>query len=236
MYASTRSVFISALLLSFAPVQAQPTADPSGHWEGAIQAPDRSVDVAVDLTRLAQGEFSGTISIPEQGVKGLPFRKVTMEGRQLTFEARTDQPFAGRMSADGKSIEGNLSVMGYSVPMNLTRTGPAQIGALEKNAPIREELEGTWKGTLSLAGDQFRIVLTMANQSDGTARATAIDVDEGGLQVPVAISEADSRVALQFKALGASFNGTLNVAANEMNGTYQHGEITAPLTFHRESK
>ena len=239
MYASTRSVFVSALLLSFAPVQAQQPADPSGHWEGAIQTPDRSVDVAVDLTRGPQGEFSGTISIPEQKVKDLPFRKVNVEGRAVTLEARTDQPFTGTISTDGKSIEGYLSVTGYSVPMNLSRTGPAQIAPPEKNAPIRNELEGTWNGTLSVEGEQFRIILTMANQPDGTARATAIDVDEGGLQVPVTVIQTESNVSLEFRGLaGASFAGSLNGAGNELAGTYKNGGgITAPLTFRRaESK
>lgn len=237
MYASTRSVLISALVLSFAPVHAQPTADPSGHWEGAIQAPDRSVDVSVDLTRVAQGGFSGTMSIPSQKVKALPFQKVTVAGQSVTLEARTDQPYSGTLSADGKTIEGNLTVMRYSVPMNLTRTGPPQIAPPEQAAPIRKELEGTWNGTLSVDGEQFRIILKMANQPDGTSRAIAIDVDEGGLQVPVTVMEADSKVALQFRALGASFSGSLSGTGNELAGIYQLEEMTVPITFHRaESK
>ncbi|HLG95277.1 MAG TPA: hypothetical protein VKX49_03075 [Bryobacteraceae bacterium] len=233
MYAHTRFVFIPALLLSLASVHAQPSADPSGHWEGAIQTPDRSVEVMVDLARKPDGGFTGTISIPEQTVKDLPFQKVSVAGRSVTLQARTDQPFTGTLAADGKSMEGHLSVSGYQVPMNLTRTGEAQISGPEKSARIRKELEGTWNGTLSVQGDQFRIVLTMANQPDGTAQAMAVDLDEGGLQVPVKVIEKDSAITLQFKALGASFTGSLNGAGTELAGTYQHGPTTVPLTLHR---
>ena len=226
-----RTSLIVALLLSLASAHAQQPADPSGHWEGAIQTPDRNVNIEVDLAKNAGDQLAGTISIPEQDVKGLPFQKVTVDGRSVAFVARTDQPFSGTLSPDGKSIEAHLSVNGFSVPVSLIRTGDARIEAPEKSAAIPKELEGTWKGAITTEGQQFHIILTLANQGDGSAIGTAIDVDEGGLQVPVNIVQADSKITLQFKALGASFVGALNKDTGELAGTYTHGSLVLPLTF-----
>ncbi|HTS51266.1 MAG TPA: hypothetical protein VMH05_25135 [Bryobacteraceae bacterium] len=227
------SLFTALVLMSPSWLRAQQTADPSGHWEGAIQTPDRAVNVEVDLLRTEKGEFIGTIGIPEQSLKGLPFQKVTVVGRSVGLQARTDQPFDGVLSDDGRSLAGHLSVSGYSVPMNLTRTGAAHVETPDKSAAIGKQLEGTWKGTLAAQGQQLRIVLTMLNHPDGTASGTAVDLDEGGLEVPVTITHTDSKVTLQFKAISASFTGTLNKEGSELDGTYQHGPINAPLVFQR---
>lgn len=226
-----KSLFTALVLMSPSWLCAQQTADPSGHWEGALQTPDRSVNIEVDLAKNANGELAGTIGIPEQNLKGIPFQKVSMDGQSLTFQARSDQAFTGTLSPDGKSLTGNLSVSGFAVPVSLTRTGGPRIAPPEKSAPIRKELEGTWNGALSAEGKQLHLILTMSNQPDGTASGSALAVDEGGLVLPMTIAQADSNVVLQFKAVGASFTGTLNKEATELAGTYKQGSLVLPLTF-----
>jgi hypothetical protein len=57
-------------MLLFVPLRvagAQPDADPSGHWEGAVQAPGKSVTIEVDLAKNARGELVGTLGNPAQG-------------------------------------------------------------------------------------------------------------------------------------------------------------------------
>ena len=67
------------------------------------------------------------------------------------------------------SGEFTTSQGGYTIPFNLTRTGNAQIAAAPRSAPIGKELEGTWNGTLEVAGKHERLVLKMANQIDRPA-------------------------------------------------------------------
>ena len=145
-----------------------------------------------------------------------------------------DQPITGVLSGDGKSISGELSVSGSSVHVSLTRTGDARVEAPVKSAPIGKELEGTWNGTLDVDGRQFRLVLTMSNQPDGTARGSIVNLDEGMLEIPVStITQAASSLTLQLKAVGGSYAGALNKEGTELAGAYSQGTLAAPLTFRR---
>src|ERR1041384_6879187 len=62
---------------------AQPDADPSGHWEGAVEARGKSVTIEVDLARNARGELIGTLGNPAEGEKGLPLATVVVAGREV---------------------------------------------------------------------------------------------------------------------------------------------------------
>src|SRR5258708_30474540 len=104
-----RTLLIAALFLpSTAPLRAQAAADPSGHWQGMLQAPGMDVEFEVDLAKSGSGELAGTVSIPTQKLKGLPLLKVAVEGRRVIFYARADQPLTGVLSADGGSMSGDF--------------------------------------------------------------------------------------------------------------------------------
>jgi hypothetical protein len=56
--------FAALLLLPAARLLAQPTIDPSGHWEGAIQVPDTPMKIEIDLAKNASGALAGTFGQP----------------------------------------------------------------------------------------------------------------------------------------------------------------------------
>jgi hypothetical protein len=234
MSTSTRILLLTALLLSRAPsLLAQTAIDPSGHWQGTIQAPGMALEFEMDLAKYASGELAGTLSLPAQKIKGLPLVKVAVENGSVNFHARADQPFSAVLSAEGTSMSGNLQVSGATIPFTLTRAGEARIEAPAKSAPITRELEGTWNGTLEAEGRQLRLVLTMSNQPDGTATGRMVNIDEGGLQVPVSITQQASTVTLASTVVVSSFTGTLNAAGTELAGTFTQGAFVVPLTFRR---
>jgi len=230
MYLFRRVPVLAASLLLCA--SAQPPADPSGHWEGTIQVPGKQIQIEIDLAKNRNGELTGTISVPAQNLKGLPFLKVAVDGRSLNFHARADQPFTGVLSADGKSISGDLSVSGVSVPLALVRTGEPKIEVPVHSPPVSKALEGTWNGTLDVNGAQLRLVLTMLNQPDGIASGSVVNLDEGMLRVPVSsITQAAPSLILDLKAIGGSYAAVLNQDGTELAGMYRQGALVVPLTF-----
>jgi hypothetical protein len=235
MQLSHRTLLIAALFVSSsAPVpRAQTAADPSGHWQGTIQAPGMDVGFEIDLAKKASGEFAGTVTIPAQQIKGLPLLKVAVDGEAVTFYARSDQPLKGVLALDGRSMSGDFFMNGASAPFSMTRIGDAKIDVPVRSAPITTDLEGTWNGTVDVGGMQMRLVLTLANQPDGTATGRIVNLDEGGLQVPVVITQRAPSVTLDTTGVVSSFSGTLNAAASELAGTITQGGFSAPLTFRR---
>src|SRR5579871_1205185 len=132
-------VFV-ALLIATGLTRAEVQAELSGHWEGSVRIPGAELAIEIDLVKNQQENVEGTISMPDQNLHGLPLQKITLNGSSVSFQARTDQPFSGRLSADGQSISGDLSFQGYSIPFGLTRTGDAHIETLPKISAVSKVL------------------------------------------------------------------------------------------------
>ena len=123
-----RTLLVAALFLVPAPLlYAQIAADPSGHWDGAIQAPGKEVKFEVDLAKNSKGELAGTFSNPAQNIKGYPLTNVAVEGRSIHFLLKVNSgggPFDGVLSADGKSIAGDFTAAtaqgNFTVPFSLS--------------------------------------------------------------------------------------------------------------------
>lgn len=82
----------------------------------------------------------------------------------------------------------------------------------------------------------MRLVLTLSNQPDGTATGRVVSLDEGGLQLPVAITQRGSSVTLLFAAASSTFSGSVNAAGTELAGTWTRKSSSLPLTFTRAAR
>jgi hypothetical protein len=223
--------FIAFALTGVSAARAQSTADPSGHWEGSVQIPGNSVPFAIDLARDSKGQWIGAFTGAD--VKGLPLTKIAVTGPSVMFQANSEQPFNGELSADGKTLAGTIILSGYSLPLAMTRTGDGRVDPLPTSAPIGRNLEGTWEGTLQASRGPMRLVLTMTNEANGRATGRVVSVDEGGLLLPVVITQNGSKVSYAMTVLTGSWAGELSGDGKELSGTYTQGETSLPLTFHR---
>ena len=229
-----RTSLLSGLMfLSATTLQAQAPVDLSGHWEGAVQSSGMDLLFQIDLAKNAAGELTGTISVPSENLRGLPLQTVSIKDKVVSFYARRDQPLAGYIADDGKSISGDYSVEGFMLPFTLTRKGDARIDPPVTSAAVSKELEGTWNGSLQANGGALRLSLTVQNQADGSALGRLVVIDQGGLQIPLAIAQQAATVTLDAKAVPARFSGALNREGTELKGTWTQGAIEAPLTFQR---
>jgi len=229
-----RTWIIAALLLAGSPTaRAQQSPDPSGHWQGAVQTPSMQVPFDLDLARDASGQFSGTLSVAAQKIKGLPLTKVEVDGTAVRFQARSDQPFTGALSDDRQSITGEFLISGTSLPFTLTRTGAAQIEAPRKSAALSKQLEGSWTATLVVQGMPQELVMTLVNHPDGSASGRIVNESEGGLELPIAIVEQGAAVTIETLPLASTVTATLNENGTELDGTIAQGSATAHVTFRR---
>lgn len=235
----TRMMVLAAFLLVPArSVRAQPNADPSGHWEGKIQAPGKTVAIEIDLVKNTRGELVGTFGNPTEGEKGLPLASAVVVGRTLTLvvnAATGGGTFHGILGEDGRSITGEVTIAqrGAAIAFQLTRTGEAKIAPPPKSAPIARRFEGSWTGALAVEGKQLPIVLTMANQPDGTATGT---IGAEGLQLPIAMTQKASSLRIDVPSVTGSYAGVLNDAGTELVGTWTQRSHTLPLTLRRDAR
>ena len=192
------------------PAPAQPQA--AGHWEGTIEVPGQALQVQVDLAERTSHGWEGTIAIPAQNVKAMPLSGIAVDGTSVTFGMPMvpgSPAFKGALSADGRTMSGDFTQGGATLPFALTRMGEARLEAAPKNPPVGADLEGAWEGTLDAKGTTLRLVLKLSNQ-DGAATGTLTSVDQGGVVLPVSsIARTGSHVTVTVPAVGGTFDGEL---------------------------
>jgi hypothetical protein len=226
------TLVIVSSLISTPALRAQ-TVDPSGHWNGSIEVQGTPMLFEVDLARDGRGDLGGTISVPSQQLRGLPILKITATGQSISFFARTDQTLTADLASDGRSMSGSYTVEGTPFPFTMKRTGDAQIDPPLTSAAISKELEGTWK-TQTVTGTRLELRLT--NQPDGRATGRLVNVDQGGLEIPLAITQNASNVSLEAKVVPGSFTGILSADAAELVGQWTQASGSIPLTLRRSGK
>lgn len=235
---TTRGLAASGTLVLLAVVSApawtQPAAAPSGHWEGAIEIPGQELKIEVDLAGAGE-KWEGRITIPAQNLKAFPLSSIAVKGESVSFAMHGipgNPAFKGTVSKDAKTLAGDFTQGGSSLPFALTRTGEAKIEPLPKSTPIAADLEGSWQGTLDVGGKTLRLALKLANQPGGAAAGTMISLDQGGVEIPIAaIVQNGAQVRLLVQAVAGVYEGQFK--DGELTGTWTQGPNTWPLVFKR---
>jgi len=233
LYRFRTATLATALALTLAS-QAFAQTPAAGHWEGAIAVPGQELKVAIDLKADA-GKWQGTIDIPAQKLKGFPLANITASGETVTFAMPNvpgEPSFKGTVSKDGKTMSGDFSQGGGTIPFSLTRTGDAKIEPLPKSTPITAALVGEWMGSLDIQGKALRLAITFSTAADGTGTGSIVSLDQGNVTIPIAaVTQKGAAVAFHAPSIAGAFTGTLK--DGEVAGTWTQGPGSLPLVLKR---
>ena len=206
-----------------------------GHWEGAIELPNRTMDIKLDIDKTDKGWIGSMVNTQQNG-SGLPLEAVNCADGKLTFRIMRggDSPtFVGALSADGKMIDGEVTASGNVLPLKLKKTGEPKVEVAKPSPAIAKELTGKWEGALEV-GQSLRLVLTLSN-ADGGTTGSLVSVDQGNAEFPVTdIEGKEGKLSLKAKAVGGSYQGQLNKEGTEISGEWSQGGNTLPLTFKKK--
>jgi uncharacterized protein len=234
-------VGLSMLLVLNAPpnkLQAQSPNPAAGHWEGSIQVPGQELKIEVDLQAKSAGKWEGAIAIPAQSLKGFPLSAITIGADKVSFALAGvpgNPTFTGTIGKDGKSISGEYTQGGGTMPFALTRTGEAKIEPAPKSTAITKEVQGNWEGALDVNGTALRLVLKLSAGADGLGTGTLVSLDQGGAEIPVtAVIQTGSHVKLVVQPVAGTYEGDLK--DGQLSGTWTQGPGTLPLVFKRPAK
>lgn len=96
-----------------------------------------------------------------------------------------------------------------------------------------QDVVGDWHGTLKANGAELRLVLHITKGEGGELKATLDSVDQGANGIPVsAITVKESQLSLTVEAVHGTYEGKVNAAATEIEGTWSQGP-PLPLVFKR---
>jgi uncharacterized protein len=123
---------------------------------------------------------------------------------------------------------------GMTTATTTTAAGASQDARGQK--PLDKEegemgIEGNWVGVLA---EKLRLVLKISRGADGKLKAALDSIDQGAKDLTVdTIEFADRKLRFEMKALGASFEGTLDEDGEELKGNFKQGSSPFPLVFKR---
>lgn len=207
-------------------------SDMRGHWSGNLETPNGPLGMEVDLDKTAGG-WIGSISMPAQGASGMQLDAVTFSDGKGSFHikgAPGDPAFAGTLSADGKSLEGNFTQGPASLPLKFTRAGDAKVVVPKVSPAIAAQFTGNWEGTIQ-AGPGIRVVLIITNGKAG-AEAHIMSPDQGNAEIPVsAVTQSGAKLTLEVNAIGGGYEGEINKEGTQLNGTWTQMGNSIALMF-----
>jgi uncharacterized protein len=225
---------VVAIFMTSVTAFGQAASAPSGHWEGAIQIPGQELKIEIDLQKSAD-KWEGTIAIPAQNLKGFPLSGISVKADSIAFAMKGvpgDPVFKGTLSKDSKTISGDFSQGGGTIPFAVTRTGDAKIDPVPKSTRVTKDLEGSWEGSLDVDGNVLRLILKLANQPNGAATGTLVSVDQGGAEIPVAaVVQTGTQLKVLVPVIVGSYEGELKEGV--LSGKWTQGPRTWPLVFKR---
>ncbi len=155
---SAGSASICSIVHEQPPAAAADATDVSaaGSWAGGIKLPGVELKIHVVLA-VAEGAWTGTIDIPQQGAKGLALQEITVEGESVSFQIATipgEPTFRGRREG-ADTIAGDFFQGGQTFPFELARGEPVKAKRPQNPVPpfpYAEEQMKVTRGDVTLAG------------------------------------------------------------------------------------
>ena len=223
------------LMLPMPALRGQPSARPSGHWEGTIQVPEHELPVIVDLATDARGGWIGSLTIPTSSSVDVPLSTIGVEGTSVKFTVNLPEKtsFEGTLSNDGDRLSGTVGNLDGTVPFQLVRRGDANVKRPPPSSALTKAFEGTWEGTIESQGKVKRVGLKLWAAADGTAMGSLIAIEQGK-EIPLTtVSVKGAQLDLEARSISGTYHGTLG-ANGDIAGEWIERTIHVPLTWHRK--
>ncbi len=227
-----KKTLAAAAGLAAAALQAAPL---DGRWEGWARVPGAALPVVLDL----QGG-QGSVTLPGRGVSGAPLRELRQGDAAVdaslaaaipAYGASAPQPsVALTLRADGR-LAGRFRQGGWDAPVELQRTGAAQVTPVPASTAIDPALAGTWRGRYERAGVPREVTLVLVATQPATA--TLVIAGPRRFEVPVdRVAQGPVFLTLESADFGLVVEG--RVGRGVIEGTLQQGPIEVPLVLKRE--
>ena len=114
-----------------APSAAPNPKDIADTWQGTLHAGQHDLRTVVKITKNDKGGYKAVFYSIDQGGQPLPVDSITLDGSTVNMKLNLiSGTFEGKLSEDGKTIDGNWTQGPSPLPLTLTRTTPDNAWAI----------------------------------------------------------------------------------------------------------
>lgn len=217
----------------------------AGRWEGAAQLPGAAeLAVVLDLAPAGDGAWTGSVLLPGRGAPSVPLAalRLARDGSlHVDLTAALGAPPTGQPPAHltlqphgAQALRGTLSQAGQRAPVQLQRTGDAQVYRPPPSDALPAGLAGTWRGRYTLGGTAREVTLTLA--APPAAPGEVLVVGKRRTQLPIdTVQAAAHYTAVGASAAGWRLEGRWNAEAGTFDGVVLQGPFEAPVQLRRDA-
>lgn len=211
-----------------------------GRWEGHAVMAGSTLPLVLDLERVADGRWTGSVTLPGRGVKGAPLADLQVDARGARFSlgaaflSPSEPPPAATLRWRGRErASGTLTVNGVAAPLTLQRSGAAQVDRPLRSTPIDDALVGTWVGRYELGGHPRDVTLTLRRDAEGLGNGSLVIVGRRRTELALdRVRQVDAAVDLRAGSAGIGIEGRFDGAS--IDAQFQQGPFEAPLQLRRQ--
>ena len=224
---TTLSAIAIALALSGA-ANAQAVKGIDGRWEGPVEL-GNGMKITAVFRATTKGDVTTVVfDSPEQGAKDIP-ATAKRTGDTITFEIPSAMVvYTAKLSADGKTLTGDLAQGGGSVPVTMVQKPASANAAI--TTPAVAGIDGQWEGSLDTPAGELGVIFRASTAGGKTT--TLMDVPaQKASGIPTLAKRDGQKVTLEVPGVGGSFSGTLSADGKSIAGFWDQMGQSLGLTL-----
>lgn len=184
--------------------------------------------------------YQGQLDSLDQGVRDMPITSMTYERPTLQFKLQEiNGAFNGEVDARDDAVAGTWTQMGRKMPLTFKRAqadaGSASTEQADYGQGLSGQLQGHWKGALSVNGTQLHIVFHIGLMPDGSYTAALDSPDQGAAGIPAtAVTFNYPSVRITWQTIGGVYTG--RIEGKTLSGTWRQGKTSFSLQLRKDAK
>ena len=194
-----------------------------GEWFGTLSGPGGTVTIVLRFAPGADGALRGTLEVPEQGAKDIEDKVVALDDGYFSVAIpKAQAKVAGPLKGD--QIPGQWNQFGMTIPLTLKKGKYVAVpNYLDLPAAARDQLKGSWTGTLNSLAVRVRF------ETDAQGRMLGFfdSLQQNMLNLPIKeASPSGTKLSLGLAA-GPKYTGEL--AGGKLTGQWSQPGLPKPL-------
>jgi hypothetical protein len=114
--------------ISFTPEKSKPD-DVRGYWLGTLEVPGRKLRLALNIGKVPDGSYAGTLSSLDQGGQEIPISTAAVTAEKVIFEWKGMRAkFEAKLNSEGTLLDGTWEQFGNPLPLKMERTPEPEAG------------------------------------------------------------------------------------------------------------
>ncbi len=218
---------------------ARSDSDLQGPWQGTLMVGKTALRLNLKIAETSPGTFQALMDSVDQGALNLPVTSLTYQKPQVHLVMTSiDGDFVGNVNNADDHLTGTWKQHGHKWPLTFervkTNAATAAADQLDYGTGASSEIQGHWKGALTVSGMQLHIVIHLGQLPDGSYSATMDSPDQGATGIPATSAECNfPNVKITWAAIGGVYTGKM--VNGKLNGTWSQAKVSLPLNLQRDT-